>query len=118
MLKIICLSFTQSIILVAGQVLLKYSMVRLNPSIFGIDFWKNILSDWRFISCGVCYGIATLLWLYIVKHYPLSIAYPMISLSYALGMVASMVFFHEGVNVVRWIGIALIMAGCCLVARN
>ena len=55
--------------------------------------------------------------MYIVKHYPLSVAYPMVSLTYVFGMLAAMVFFHEPVSLAKWIGIGLIMAGCCLVAR-
>ena len=55
--------------------------------------------------------------MYIVKHYPLSMAYPMVSLSYVLGMIASIVFFHETVDATKWIGVALIVLGCCLIAK-
>ena len=58
-----------------------------------------------------------MLWMYIVKHYPLSMAYPMVSLSYVLGMIASIVFFHETVDATKWIGVALIVLGCCLIAK-
>ena len=44
-------------------------------------------------------------------------AYPLVSLSYVLGMVAAIVFFHEDVNLVKWIGVGMIMFGCFLIAR-
>ena len=36
---------------------------------------------------------------------------------WAMGMLAAMLFFHEQIPLTRWIGIALIMAGCVLIAR-
>jgi undecaprenyl phosphate-alpha-L-ara4N flippase subunit ArnE len=55
--------------------------------------------------------------MYIVKNFPFSMAYPMISISYVLGMFAAIFIFHEDVPLVRWIGAFLIMAGCVLVAK-
>ena len=55
--------------------------------------------------------------MYIVKHYPLSVAYPMISLSYVLGLLAAILFFHESVSVMKWVGVGLIVLGCCLIAK-
>ena len=44
-------------------------------------------------------------------------AYPLLSLSYAMGMVAAVVFFHETVEWYKWLGVLLIMTGCILIAR-
>lgn len=43
--------------------------------------------------------------------------YPMLSLAYVLGMIAAMLFFHEQIPPIRWVGIALIIGGCMLIAR-
>ncbi len=32
-------------------------------------------------------------------------------------MIAAIVFFHEDVDMVKWIGVLLIMAGCYLIAK-
>jgi undecaprenyl phosphate-alpha-L-ara4N flippase subunit ArnE len=40
-----------------------------------------------------------------------------VSLSYVFGMVAAIVFFHEDVSLTKWIGVGLIMVGCCLIAK-
>ena len=71
----------------------------------------------QFAASGVSFGLGSLLWMYIVKKYPLSMAYPMISLSYVFGLIAAIVFFHEAVDFRKWIGVALIIGGCCLIAK-
>lgn len=51
------------------------------------------------------------------KKYPLSMAYPMISLSYVFGLIAAVVFFHEQVGLSKWLGTLLIITGCCIIAK-
>ena len=51
------------------------------------------------------------------KAFPLSIAYPMVSVSYVFGMIAAIFFFHETVDVWKWIGVFLIITGCILIVR-
>ena len=58
-----------------------------------------------------------MLWFYIVKHFPFSMAYPLVSLSYVFGMIAAMIFFHEQVDLLKWVGVLLIMGGCFFIAR-
>lgn len=69
------------------------------------------------LMCGLFFGAASLLWMYIVKHFPLSVAYPMVSITYIFGMLAAILFFHEQVSVWKWLGIGFIMIGCCLIAK-
>ncbi len=79
-------------------------------------FVKSVLLNWQFALCGITFAAAGVLWMYIVKHFPLSMAYPMVSLSYVFGMIAAIVFFHETVDITKWIGVLLIMAGCTLIS--
>ena len=97
MWRVIVLAVVQSALLAIGQVFL--------------------LINWQFACSGAFFGASSVLWMYIVKHYPLSVAYPMISLSYVFGMLAAIAFFHESVSAVKWIGIGFIMIGCCLIAK-
>ena len=57
------------------------------------------------------------LWMYIIKHFPFSMAYPMVSLSYVMGMFAAIIFFHEQIPLIRWVGVFLILTGCVLIAK-
>lgn len=103
--------------LAGGQVFLKFALQKMHPFGWTRDFWMSLLLNWQFACCGLSFGLSSVLWMYIVKHYPLSVAYPMISLSYVFGMLAAIFFFHEEVSATKWIGVLLIMVGCCFIAK-
>ena len=109
------LAIIQSLLLVAGQVFLKLALGRMEPFGWNWHFWGSLLTNWHFALCGFLYGAGTVLWFYIIKHVPFSMAYPMVSLSYVFGMIAAVLVFHEEVSLTRWCGVLLIMAGCYLV---
>ncbi len=115
--KVIILAIIQSILLVAGQVALKFALAQMLPFGWNREFWTSLLRNIPFAVCGLLFAGSAILWMYIVKHWPLSTAYPMISLSYAFGMIAAIVFFHEYVSPMKWVGVLLIIIGCVLIAR-
>jgi undecaprenyl phosphate-alpha-L-ara4N flippase subunit ArnE len=55
--------------------------------------------------------------MYILKNYPFSMSYPMVSLSYVFGMIAAILVFHEDVDLLKWLCVLLIMTGCFLISR-
>lgn len=116
-MRLLLISIVQSLLLCGGQVLLKLALQRMGAFSWSWGFFARNLDNWWLLACGICYALSTVLWLYIVKHFPFSMAYPMISLSYVFGMLAAIVFFHEEVPLVRWAGVALIMLGCVLIAK-
>lgn len=116
-MPLLLLAIVQSMLLAGGQVLLKFGLGRMLPFSMSIAFWKSVFVNWQFAACGLCYGAGSVLWFYIVKHYPFSMAYPMVSLSYVFGMIAAIVFFHEPVEWTKWLGVLLIMAGCYFIAK-
>lgn len=117
MWQVIVLALTQSALLACGQVFLKFGLSRMLPFSWSSAFWSSALLNWQFAISGILFGASSVLWMYIVKHYPLSVAYPMISLSYVFGLLAAIVFFHETVEAHKWLGVALIIGGCCLIAE-
>ncbi|MDR2810418.1 MAG: EamA family transporter [Tannerellaceae bacterium] len=117
MWKIILLSTVQCLFLSGGQVFLKFAMNRMDTFRFSLLFFRNLLTNWYLLASGLCMAIATLLWLYILKHFDFSVAYPMISISYIFGTLAAIYIFHETVPPLRWVGIFLIMAGVTLIAK-
>ena len=112
------LSIFQSVLLAGGQVLLKFGLANMKPFAWSTAFWRSVFFNWQFAASGLSFGLASLLWMYIIKKYPLSMAYPLVSLSYAFGMIAAMAFFHESVGLVKWLGVILIICGCCLTAKQ
>lgn len=117
MWKVLSLAVCQSAFLAAGQVFLKLALQKMRPFSWTWGFWGSLLVNWQFAACGLLFLAASLLWMYMIKNYPLSLAYPLGSLSYAFAMIAAIVFFHENVTAVRWLGVALIMLGCCLITE-
>ena len=98
-MRLLLISIVQSILLCGGQVLLKLALQRMGPFSWTLEF------------------LGRNLWLYIIKNFPFSMAYPMVSLSYVFGMFAAILVFHEQVPLIRWAGVLLIMAGCVLIAK-
>ncbi len=117
MWKIIPYAIIQSILLTGGQVFLKLALTRMPTFSWTRDFWFSMLTNWQFAACGLFFGLASLLWMYIVKLFPFSTAYPMVSLSYVFGMVAAIIFFHEEVSFLKWLGVLFIVVGCILIGR-
>ena len=117
MWQLLPLSLLQCLLLSSGQVLLKFALMRMLPFGWTKEFWMSLFGNWQFAACGLCYGVASLLWMYILKNFPFSMAYPMISLSYIISMVAAIVFFNEVVPPTRWIGCFFIVIGCILILR-
>lgn len=116
-LKLLPLSLLQSMLLSGGQVLMKFGLIKAGTFSFSWQYFIRLLTNWQFICCGICYGVGSVLWMYIIKNFPLSMAYPMVSLSYVMGMFAAIIFFHEHIPIERWIGVFLILSGCVLIAK-
>ncbi len=117
-MQLILLSILQSFLLCMGQILLKFALQRMSAFAWTKDFWLNsIFLNWWWLGTGVAFLGAAVLWMYIIKNFPFSIAYPLTSLTYIFGMLAASVVFHESISITQWTGILCIMAGCYLIAR-
>ena len=57
-------------------------------------------------------------WLSVISRVPLSLAYPMLSLSYVIVVIESWIFLNEGLHPLRVIGSLVIMAGVVLVSLS
>ena len=116
-MQLLPLAIIQSLLLAGGQGFLKLALGRMQPFGWNWQFWGDLLVNWQFALCGLFSAAGTVLWFYIIKHFPFSMAYPMVSLSYVFGMIAAMLVFHEEVSVTSWLGVLLIMAGCYFIAK-
>lgn len=118
MWKLILLSTVQSLFLVTSQIFLKFALAGMGSFSLSWNYFKTLLTNWQLACSGVAIAVATLLWMYILKHFDFSMAYPMISISYVFGLLVAVFIFHEVVPLNRWIGVGLIVAGVILVARH
>lgn len=59
-------------------------------------------------------GAGMLVWLWVLQHVPLNIAYPMLSLNFVWITLAAYWLWHEPVSLRHWCGVALVVAGVLL----
>lgn len=117
MVRLIVLVLIQSLFLCGGQVMMKLALSSIDKAALSWAFIGSQLTNWWWLGCGISFSVAGVMWMYILKHYPLSQAYPLSSIAYIMGMIAAMLVFHEQIAWTQWVGILLIMAGCFFVAN-
>ena len=72
-----------------------------------------------FILGGVaCYVVSLVVWIMALSRVEVSIAYPMLSIGYAVNALAAWYLFGEAVTLTRLAGIGVIIVGVYIVARS
>lgn len=118
MFRLILLSILQSLLLCGGQLMLKLAVAQMDKSLSAWSFFvHSLLLNWWLLGCGIMMTGAGLLWMYILRHFPFSSAYPLTALSFVFGTIAAMLFLHESVDGYHWLGLILILLGCYFVAK-
>ena len=81
--------------------------------------WTGITalaSIWTWL--GIVFVILSLVsWLYVLRHVPLSIAFPLSNVVHVLVPLGSWIFLGERINPLRWCGISLVLVGLIIVAK-
>jgi drug/metabolite transporter (DMT)-like permease len=108
------LILSNTCILVIGQFLWKYGMMKTTFPLNPLSMIKLLFSPFIF-SGLVMYGVATILWLFILSRVPLSIAYPVQSIAYVLAVFGAYFVFHEPLSPAKIIGVILIILGVSLI---
>ena len=106
---------------VIGQVLTKkgQSMLGSYPVNKGeliLFLFKSLFTPYIFMGM-LCAIIAAVSWIGALSKFKLSFAYPFVSLSYVLVMIASFVLFKERVYPIQWAGVLVICVGVFLISR-
>ena len=105
---------------VVGQVLFKRGVDAIGSDEvhFGLDSLARALRSptiWGGIATHVVeFGV----WLEILGRLPLSIAFPLESISFVVVLVATRVFLRESISVRRWSGVGLICAGIAVLGAS
>lgn len=76
------------------------------------------LSSWLIWAGILIYIISFILWLVIIYRIDLSIAMPVGSAAYVFIPIMAIIFLHEHVSPVRWLGIALVILGIHFTAQS
>ncbi len=100
-------------VIATGQLLFKLAAGHL-------DFRHPLADPQGLAILGVAlaiYGLATLVWVAVLRHAPLSRIYPIMALSFVLTPLGGMLFLKEPISGTYWIGVALILAGLLVISR-
>ncbi|MCR4681341.1 MAG: hypothetical protein K5636_07015 [Bacteroidales bacterium] len=117
MMLLIILIIVQSVLLVAAQSFLKISVELFGKFSWTWQYFKTVFTTWQFAASGSCALAAMLVWMYVLKHFPFSVAYPLLSISYIIGLLVAYFFFHEAVPLTRWIGVIIVMIGIFFIVK-
>ena len=117
MLKVITLTILQCFLLASGQVCFKLAVEKIDKFQWSWAYFSDLLANWWLLATGICLISATVLWGFILKHFPFSVAYPITAFAYVFGMLAAIFIFHETVSLTRWIGVALIILGVFFITK-
>lgn len=104
----------------AGQLLLKAGMdatgasVALQPRAL-LELVRSVLGSWQLLLGFAAFGTSSLFWLTVLSRVPLSVAYPVVSLSYVIILGSSVVLLGERPSLTTWSGALLVMAGVALI---
>lgn len=112
--KMILLTLTCVLGIAIGQIMFKKAAINLPDNAVAMDWVTNI---WL-LAALVLYGVTTLLWIWVLKHSPLHIAYPFMALAFILVPLMSYFILNEPVEARTFIGAALIAVGVSLTSTT
>ena len=72
----------------------------------------------RILGGIACYAVSLVVWILALAKTPVSVAYPMVSLGFALNALLAWWLLGEAVTPMRMTGIAVIVVGVAIVARS
>ena len=103
------------VLTVYGQMIIKWQVDSAGAfpegAIDKILFILRLLLNPWVISSFLGAFLASLTWMAALTKFPLSFAYPFMSLSFVLVMVLSGIFFYEPVTIPKAVGMGLIVVG-------
>ncbi|TJY40870.1 hypothetical protein E5161_16780 [Cohnella pontilimi] len=97
------------VLLVTGQIVWKIGLSKAGG--LQADNWLQVMFSPLILLGIVIYGIATVVWLFVLSRLPLSIAYPLQSFAFIIALLAALLLFHETIPPNRWFGALVILAG-------
>jgi len=107
---------------VTGELLLKTGMNR--HGVLEVSFSTLIPTAGKllgnpFVVGGFVFVFSgALFWLAVLSRWPLTLAYPLLSISYIIGICASVIILKEKVSPIQVVGVFVIILGVFLVSRS
>lgn len=115
MLKYILLLTSMSLA-ITGQLAFKHGLNGIELALSPASILRTIFTPYVFLGFAM-YGISSIIWLFVLERFPLSIAYPALALSYVLIVFASFIFLQEPLTINKIIGSFIILIGVIVLFR-
>ena len=96
-----------------GQLLFKKASAALPATLSLIGLLQN---GWL-MAALVLYGITTLVWIWVLRHAPLHLAYPFMGLAFLIVPCLGWLFLGEPIHIQTIVGGALILIGIAIAAH-
>jgi multidrug transporter EmrE-like cation transporter len=110
----VLLGFSISAVII-GQILFKMTAMR---GTFGVQIIHDLTGLLLFGSALILYAASTVAWVMVLRTTPLSVAYPVLSLAFALMPFLSYMVFREPLTASLIVGNVLILAGIYVIVRG
>jgi multidrug transporter EmrE-like cation transporter len=105
-----------------AQLLLKAGTNAVGPFAFTLDnalpVGMKLAMEPRILGGAGCYVVSLAIWIMALSRVEVSVAYPMLSIGFALNAILAWWLLGEAVTPARMLGIGVIIVGVWLVARS
>ncbi|WP_287813784.1 4-amino-4-deoxy-L-arabinose-phosphoundecaprenol flippase subunit ArnE [Pseudomonas sp.] len=108
---IFCLLLAACTLTCLGQIAQKMAVESWRGAPAGV--LAKLATPWLWLAL-LCLGLGLLLWLLVLQHLEVGIAYPMLSLNFVLVTLVARFVFKEHVDARHWLGVGIVMAGVLL----
>ncbi|MCB4784709.1 MULTISPECIES: EamA family transporter [unclassified Delftia] len=96
-----------------GQMLFKKAALSMPEA----ATWQHWVFNGWLITALALYGITTLVWIWVLRHAPLHLAYPFMGLAFVIVPCLGWLFLNEPIRIPTLVGGALILAGITITAH-
>lgn len=122
MIAAILLTVLTTVLIALAQVLWKIGLDKIDgfylPESSIFENIVRVAFSVYIISGILLYVIATVIFLFLLNKYPISLIVPLSSISFIFTMIAGIVIFKEQVNYINWIGAIVILIGVFLITKK
>lgn len=118
--RVLTLLLSSIVLGAAGQLMFKAASRNLPPlaELGLVRLLLTMFSTPLILAGFACFFISALLWILALRGIPLSVAYPMVALSYVIIFIGSAVLFGEQLSWRHGVGAALIIGGILLITSK
>ncbi|WP_346010338.1 EamA family transporter [Paenibacillus sp. SYP-B3998] len=101
-----------------GQLAMKNGANEISLQDGAIKLFIQFTTNLSILSGLLMYGLSTIVWIVALSRIQLSIAYPLVSLSYIIVVILSYFIFNEPLSLQKILGLVFIIIGVIFIARS